>query len=312
MFQVMLAKSEPATDETIRRLSSGDYYFDLKLDGLRGVLAVSNGRVSITNRNGVNITRKFPEIVAAALAQFGTDTQIILDGEVVCFVEDRPSFKHTAKRGKQEKPAMIEGLSTSMPASFVAFDILYHGGVDMRDKEYRTRKEYLDSILDSYSSKVIVGNVGSMDGAAMLNLVKQQQLEGLVAKRLDGQYKPGRRSEWVKIKPTQTISAIAWQASPGTGTRADTFGALVLCVLDEHGKRIPIGDVGTGFKRGDLAEIMQMFSEGKEPIVEVEFQEFTVDGRLRFPVYRGLRDDLIAADCTFSQIVQQPIEEMPV
>lgn len=321
-FNVMLAQSMTATNDTINQLSDGSWFFDLKIDGVRCVAALNNGAVTLTNRNGVNISGRYPEICLALIEKFGTDTRLILDGEVCVFEAGKPSFKLTSKRDRQQKPAVIAALSQSMPATFVAFDVLYTDEGDIRDEQWWKRKEALDQLMSFYPTHDrIQPNVGSDDGLKMLNFVRQHSLEGLVAKRKNSKYQAGRRSDWVKIKPTQTISAVVVGATAGTGARGATFGALSLALLDEtHGVYQSVGEVGTGFKDRDLQEICDEYLVGggthfpavsKQFVVEVEFQEFTVDGALRFPVFRGIRTDIAPEDCTLSQVQPQVIEEVP-
>lgn len=326
-FNVMLANSAPASDNTIASLmaEAGAWFFDLKIDGVRCVMAVNNGKVTLTNRNGVDITYRYPEVAAAALEKFGTDARLILDGECVVFDEDgKPSFKLTSKRDRQQKKHIIEGLAQSMPATFVAFDILYKDGKDERGEIYRYRKAELDTVLmGSHPHARIIPNVGSHDGHQMLALVREHALEGLVAKRMNSRYQAGRRSDWLKIKPTQTISAIVVGATQGTGARGSTFGALSL-ELVKDGVRVGVGEVGTGFKDVDLAEIVTTYIKFRGPsgfatnvpqvhtefVVEVEFQEMTVDGKLRFPVFRGIRSDITPDQCLFGQVQVLEIEEL--
>src|SRR4051794_16376312 len=177
----MLANSAPANDNTIATLMTeqGEWYFDLKIDGVRCVMAINGGKVTLTNRNGVDITYRYPEVAAAALEKFGTDARLILDGECVVFDEDgKPSFKLTSKRDRQQKPAVIQSLSKSMPATLVVFDILYNGGQDLRGETYLARKMALDfEMQDHPESARIIANVGSHDGHKMLALVREHSLE---------------------------------------------------------------------------------------------------------------------------------------
>jgi bifunctional non-homologous end joining protein LigD len=324
-FNVMLANSAPANDNTIATLMTeqGEWYFDLKIDGVRCVMAINNGKVTLTNRNGVDITYRYPEVAAAALEKFGTDARLILDGECVVFDENgKPSFKLTSKRDRQQKAHVIQGLSTSMPATFVAFDVLYHDGKDTRDEIYHFRKALLDTLMMDRTQPHlrIIANVGSHDGHKMLALVREHSLEGLIAKRMKSRYQAGRRSDWLKIKPTQTVSCIVTGASLGTGARNSTFGALAL-ELVKDGQRVSVGDVGTGFKQADLQEILSTYFHADtgvrgtpvvhtEFVVEVEFQEMTVDGKLRFPVFRGIRTDVGIDECYYEQVQQHQIQEL--
>ena len=325
-FNVMLANSAPANDNTIATLMTevGAWYFDLKIDGVRCVMAINNGKVTLTNRNGVDITYRYPEVAAAALEKFGSDARLILDGECVVFGPDgKPSFKLTSKRDRQQKPAVITSLSQTMPATLVVFDLLYYEGKDLRGDTYEHRKNGLDNLMNATTNERIIPNVGSHDGHQMLSLVREHALEGLIAKRMNSRYQAGRRSDWLKIKPTQTISAIAVSATQGTGARGSTFGALSL-ELVRDGQRVNVGEVGTGFKDADLQDIVTNYIKYRGPsgfatnvpqvhtefVVEVEFQEMTVDGKLRFPVFRGIRSDITPDECYYEQVVQHQIEEL--
>lgn len=321
-FNVMLANSAPATDNTIATLMDGKWFFDLKIDGVRCVAAVNNGKATLTNRNGVDITPRYPEVALALIEKFGPNARLILDGECVVFGEDgKPSFKLTSKRDRQQKSHVIQSLSLTMPATLVAFDVLYKDGKDMRGEPYEIRKTVLDSVLtETPLSQRIIPNVGSHDGHKMLALVREHALEGLIAKRLASLYQAGRRSDWLKIKPTQTISCRVIGITEGTGARGDTFGALKLGLMHE-GEIIPCGEVGTGFKQADLQEIVAQYVQylgppGRVPmiktqfVVEVEFQEFTPDGALRFPVFRGIRTDVGIDECYYAQVQQHTIEEL--
>ena len=306
MFHVMLAKSAPATEDTINRLS-GTHYFDLKIDGVRDVIAINKGTVRIQNRNGVDTTNRYPDIVKGCIEQFGSDAVLVLDGEMVVKVDGRPDFKATSQRDRCSEPAKIAARSRTMPATFIAFDLLYKDGVDLRNEQYGHRRNALVAALAG-TSGVVEPNVGSMDGHKMMALVREHHLEGVIAKRLDSRYKAGKGSDWLKIKPTFMISCVVTGYTAGEGARSSTFGALSLA-LYKDGVLTSVGEVGTGFKQKDLLEIQDRLAmlAPYDPtatyamVVEVEYQEFTVDGSLRFPVYRGIRSDVHARDCLYSQ-----------
>lgn len=302
-FSPMLCTSAPCTPETIERLQ-GNHWWELKVDGVRGIMAVNAGTVKLTNRNGVDITSRYPELVTAALAKFGPDARLILDGEIAA-TDDRnlPSFKLTAKRDRQQNLAIIAALAERSPVTFYAFDLLYQDGVDLRRSPWSMRSGLLAGVIaDTPQHDRIVRNLGSADGARLMEMVRLLKLEGLVAKRTDSPYESGRRSQWVKIKPTQTASFIVTGTTPGSGTRQETFGALCLAVVDENGALVNCGEVGSGFTQRDLREVLTALLDGGDLIIEVEFQEYTVDGSLRFPVFRGIRTDLTRADANRDQL----------
>lgn len=300
MFSVMLAKSAPATTDTINMLT-GTHYFDLKIDGVRDVIAINKGTVRIQNRNGVDTTDRYPDIVAGCIEQFGPDAVLVLDGEMVVKVDGRPDFKATSMRDRLQDKAKIAARVKTLPATFIAFDLLYVDGVDMRNSPYSERRAHLARVWNnSQRPGVVENNVGSMDGHAIMALVREHHLEGVIAKRLDSRYKAGKGSDWLKIKPTFMISCVVTGFTAGEGARSSTFGALSLA-LWKDGVLTSVGEVGTGFKQNDLLEVQALLATGQTLVVEVEYQEFTVDGSLRFPVYRGLRSDVAPLDCLYSQ-----------
>ena len=279
---------------------------------MRDVIAINKGTVRIQNRNGVDTTSRYPDIVDNCIRQFGPDAQLVLDGEMIVKVNNRPDFKATSQRDRCSDPAKIKARSKSMPASFIAFDLLYKDGVDYRNHTFAERKAALDPLLLQYANQgfQVEGNVGSMDGHAIMALVRAHNLEGVIAKRLTSPYKAGKGSDWLKIKPTFMISCVVTGFTGGTGARESTFGALNLALYKDS-VLTSVGDVGTGFKQNDLLEIQGLLAKGQTLVVEIEYQEFTVDGALRFPVYRGIRSDVSPDGCLFSQVEPFVMDEVP-
>lgn len=311
MFYPMLADSAPATDDTIARLT-GTHWFDLKIDGIRCILALSEGTVKLTNRNGVDITYRYPEVVQAAIDKFGSTCTLILDGEIVVMDSaGKPSFKLTSKRDRQQKLNVIDALSKSMPVTFMAFDLLFRGPTldppsDRRNRAWIDRHNELLVVINTTEiDNLIKVNIGSEDGQALMDFVREHRMEGLVAKRINAPYQSGRRSSWIKIKPTMTGTFIVVGTTPGSGTRQDTFGALSLALLDAEGALFPVGEVGSGFKARDLQEIVAHMVRNPDDdlLVEVEYGEYTIDGRLRFPVFKGIRTDVKREDANHTQLV---------
>lgn len=301
MFHVMLAKSAPATEDTINMLS-GTHYFDLKIDGVRDVIAINKGVVRIQNRNGVDTTNRYPDIVKGCIQQFGPDAQLVLDGEMVVKVNGRPDFKATSQRDRCSEPGKIAARSKSMPATFIAFDLLYHNGVDLRDESFWERKSNLDGVLQG-TTGVVEGNVGSDDGHKMMALVRKHNLEGVIAKRTDSRYKAGKGSDWLKIKVGFTASVVVTGKEAGEGARSSTFGALTLGMYDTSGNLVSTGKVGTGFTQADLEEIEQLLNQGMTLVGEVGFANVNAtNNNLRFPVWLGLRSDIDPANCVVSQL----------
>jgi ATP-dependent DNA ligase len=281
-------------------LLHGTHYFDLKLDGLRCVLYWDGLNVRLVNRSGVDITRKFPEVEAVAPA-FGP-VPVILDGELVC---DSGLFNDVATRGKTEKPHDIAKRATTMPARFIAFDLLHQGEVSYLSVRYEQRRRVLEAFTAHVNDPLITASMGTSDGQAMWESVVALGLEGLIAKRLDQPYMEGKRSPaWLKFKTVRRITCIATGYEPGTGARAH-FGAMYLALVGPNGP-VPVGKVGTGFTEAEITSLKTDLDNGVMPLVEIEALNVGSGGQLRFPVYRGYRTDLSHLDATLDQLDTLP------
>lgn len=302
LIRPMLAS--PSTGTGSRRavdlgtLLHGTHLFDLKLDGLRCLLYWDGLTVRLLNRSGVDITRKFPEIEAAA-PSLGT-YPLILDGELVC---TSGMFNDVATRGKQEKPHAIATAMARLPARFVAFDVL-HLESDQRHTKQFDRRMMLDGLSLLWSEPFSAAPM-SMNGEAMWESVGTLGLEGMIAKRLDQPYAEGKRSPaWLKFKTTRRITCIATGYEPGTGARAH-FGAMYLTLIGPDGP-VPVGKVGTGFTASEITSLKADLDAGTMPLVEIEALNVGSGGQLRFPVYKGYRTDLSHLDATLDQLDQLP------
>lgn len=308
--------------EAVEELT-GTHVFDLKHDGVRALAFVQDGVASLVNRVQLNITYRYPEVIAALEDRFAKQ-DVVLDGELLCFVNGKPIFDAIHRRDAQTNPAKVIELSTLTPATYVAFDLLYLGdrvdvdatpvGIDMRRWPYEGRLGALAGLglsptLGAATS--IMATIASDNGKLMWDFVQEHGLEGLIAKRKDSQYRSRRDPAWVKIKDTKRISVLVTGYEPGKkgGRRENMIGALKLGLLDANGKLTKCGKVGTGFKDRDLIMLKQLIDAyaadptGHAPvIVEVEYLEVTTDGVLRFPSWKGLRTDVPVHDCTVEQL----------
>lgn len=293
---MMLASRGTPAD--IERLQRAGYLFDLKIDGVRCEAVIEAGVVTLTSRKGENITPTYPEVVDALFDAFGHSGQrVVLDGEVTVLGKDGfPSFLLTSKRNAQVSPAKALAWSTLLPAKFYAFDLLEFGGNSLRKLAFSERRQALELHLPA----PLTPTPCSPDGAALWVQVKERDLEGLIAKRPASHYKEGRSADWVKIKNTQTVTALVGGIEPGDGSRQDTFGALLLYVLDEDQALVPIGKVGSGFSDRTIKQVMQRLHT-PPLIVEVKYLTFE-SGLLREPVFLRLRTDAALTDCTLDQL----------
>ena len=310
-----LATAGPATDEQARYLAGNGYVFDMKWDGVRAI-AVVQDTVKLLNRKGEDFAYRYPEVCRGLLALYQQHAKaasdvLVLDGEIVCFdpLTGRPQFGLTGQRSfGPGRLRDIEAAALRTPGTFIAFDVLAWGG-DMRNWTQAARFEMLDSLIPATMGPDarVVRSIRGTDGVLMLNVVREQRLEGLIAKDLRAPYKAGRRSSWIKMKPTRTCTALVVGWEPGEGKRADTFGALHLAVLSEAGERVDIGKVGTGFSDAELAAIDPFVRAGQEFLVEVEYLDRQPKtGVLRFPVFLGVRWDIDRDAASVAQLPEIP------
>ncbi|HEV2886092.1 MAG TPA: non-homologous end-joining DNA ligase [Jatrophihabitans sp.] len=294
--------------------------YETKWDGAR-VLAFVDGEVRLRSRNDLDVTVSYPEL--AGLGEDLGARQAVLDGEVVAFGADGlPSFARLQKRMHVGRAGEAQRLSGTDPVRYLIFDVLHLDGEATVGLPYSERRRLLEGLkLDSAGwqcPRYFAGN-----GATLLRASQELRLEGVVAKRLASTYRPGRRSpDWRKIKNirTQEVVVLGWQ--PGNGRRAGTVGSVLVGVPEgpasdgrpAAGELRYAGKVGTGFTEAALTALHRQLRPLARPtpalttppprpdtagaqwvqpvlVAEVGFGEWTPDGRLRHPVWRGLRPD---------------------
>ena len=284
------------------------WVFEVKWDGYRAVASVTGGVVTLTSRRGLDLTREFPELAELGRLLAGHDA--VVDGEVVLLDDDgRSSFERLQNRAQHRGEAR-----------YLAFDLLHLDGGSLLDQPYTERRRRLEDLIGDGTSRVQPSTQLGTDADEALAISAELGLEGVVAKRADSVYQPGRRAHtWVKIKHilTQQVVIIGWL--PGENARARTFGALLMAV-PRGGQLTYVGRVGSGFSDKDLADTKLVLSEIEvpsppvadvpaidaknahwvEPVLvgEVSYGVWTQAGRLRMPVWRGWRPDKTPEDIT--------------
>jgi bifunctional non-homologous end joining protein LigD len=306
-----MCKSMECTDEAVTEMR-GDWQFTPKWDGIRCMAIIDGPDVTLINRNGVDITFRYPEVVAA-LGALGE--HCVLDGEVIVCDPDSgtPMFKWAHQRDSfgTGRARDIERWATTHPATFIAFDIMadgrnIHDGswCDCRANPLSWRAPRLETLRVAGNGRFQITPMTS-DGISMLATVRANTLEGFVAKRMDSKYIGNRSAAWLKSKPMQSVSALVVGWTPGKGKREEWFGALTLVLIDAEGKHVDIGEVGTGFDTNDLNLLDPLVKAGVQMVVEVRYQEVQPGtGKLRFPSYQGVRHDLTETDCTIDQLTR--------
>lgn len=297
--------------------NSARWAHELKWDGVRALVTIEGGQVQVTGRSGRDATQAYPELAGLAAPLGGRSA--LLDGEVVTFdAAGRPSFELLQARMHLSRPGDVARVRADRPVTLLAFDLLHLSGRDTISLPYDDRRELLESLeLAGPAWQVPPSFLG--DGAPVLAASAAQGLEGVVSKRRDSRYEPGRRSDcWIKVKNVARQEVVIGGWEPGQGGRAGSLGALLVGVYDERGL-VYAGQVGTGFsaavlrdlgqRLGRLSRTTSPFAEPVprpqardarwvEPVLvaEVEFTAWTRDARLRHPSYKGLRTDKTPAD----------------
>jgi bifunctional non-homologous end joining protein LigD len=285
--------------------SGAEYLHEVKFDGYRALARVAGSEVTLTTRNGKELGPRAPGIVQALADSEIADA--LIDGEVVALRDD----------GVSDFQKLQNTLGTETNDLFYyVFDLLYADGQDLRERPLEERKEQLRELLSSGGLEV-KGQVRYSEhvvdrGPEFFEQACKRGLEGILSKRRDAPYRGGRSRAWLKIKcKNRQEFAIAGYTAPG-GSRSH-FGAILVGVWEGDSLRYA-GKVGTGFSERSLEELSRKlaplaresaaFSDPPrgaeargvtwvEPklVAEVEFSEFTSDGRLRHPRFKGLRED---------------------
>lgn len=267
--------------------------------------------VRVWSRTGNAIADRFPEL--AELAQ--RRRPLLLDGELVTLdpVTGRPDFELLQTRIQTARPS--PSLLRARPVVLYVFDLLADGATSLLRSPYEQRVARLAE-LAAIGEHLQVPPHWIGQGAPLLDVARAHQLEGVVSKRIDSLYQPGRRSRsWIKTPLTRTQEVVIGGGTPGQGRRTGTIGALLLGVHDHAGRLVYVGQVGTGFTAAALARLTAQlarlarrtspFAAAPVPyqdahdaqwvrpqlVGEVEFRSWTRDGRLRAPSWRGLRPD---------------------
>ena len=291
----------------------GGWAYELKWDGVRAIAYSDAGHLSLESRNGRDITSQYPEL--RALGAELASLQVILDGEVVAFDEEgRPDFQRLQRRMHLGSEAAVRRRIGDTPVTYVLFDLLFLEGRELYELPYTDRRKLLAELeLDGPSWQTPAYHQG--EGAKLLRLTKDQGLEGIVAKRLDSRYLPGRRSRsWIKVKNVQSQDFVIGGWMPGEGRRSDSIGSLLVGFYEEDDGELALryaGRVGTGFTNETLRDLSKKLSKlrsaespfsgrtppkeaiftGPQLVAEVEFREWTQARTLRAPSFKGLRDD---------------------
>jgi bifunctional non-homologous end joining protein LigD len=293
-----------------------NWAYEIKWDGMRAIGFVEEGGLRLQTANLLDATGRFPEL--AKLADALSPHRAVLDGEIVTF-NDRglPDFGLLQPRMQARNAVAAQQRAAGQPAFYVLFDLVELDGDDLTGLPYEQRRQRLLGLVEPGPSwKVSEGWIGG--GGDLLDVMRDQGMEGLIAKRLGSRYEVGRRSRsWLKLKVRRRQELVVGGWLPGEGSRAAHFGALLVGYHDRAVEGAPLryaGRVGTGFDEAELHRLLARLRGLESPrcpfdpppprpvgraarwvepsmVVEVEFGEWTRDGILRHPAYVGQRHD---------------------
>jgi bifunctional non-homologous end joining protein LigD len=314
----MLAKvgALPAADDE-------GWAYEIKWDGIRALGYADRGEWSMQSRRLEDVTTRYPEL--APIAEQLSGRSAVLDGEVVALdAEGRPRFQLIQRRMGLTSAAAVAKRARETPVDFVIFDLLHLDGRCTRDLPYVERRELLLGLgLEGPRWRTPSHRLGG--GEELLEAARRQGLEGIVAKRCDSPYRPGKRSgEWIKARVWQRQEFVIGGWIPGEGRRSKRVGSLLVGYYDTRASELKRGErqrltlaggVGSGLKEDDIAFLTKELKERERPdspfdagtprgpkaklahwcepelVCEVSWTEFTQEGTLRQPAFKGMRDD---------------------
>jgi bifunctional non-homologous end joining protein LigD len=292
--------------------------YEPKYDGIRAIVEVGKGAVTLYSRNGHDKTRQFPAIAAAlkGLAK-RLAAPLVLDGEIVATDHDgRPlGFQHIQGRIHLTSDADIARAEQHQPAALILFDLLRDGGEDLRKQPLAARRLRLQQRIKPRANDggtVRLSEIALDDGRPLLQRAREEGWEGLIVKDAQSTYHSGKRTPaWRKMKLLKQQEFVAGGWTEPRQSR-QYFGSLLVGYYDEDGMLRWAGSVGTGFDQKELERVFKLlkaretakspfedtFKTGEPPhwvkptlVVEIRFTEWTSDGLLRQPVYLGTRED---------------------
>jgi bifunctional non-homologous end joining protein LigD len=305
---------EPMKPRLAEKPPAGDWIYELKFDGIRLIVVKTARNVSLLSRNKNELAGRFPQIVEAVKSL--PARECVIDGEVVALDEEgRSSFQLLQAREMEERKS---------PVYFYAFDLLQLDGKSLIALPLEARKNVLEKLCTDAGDPIRYSGAIGGDAELLLDEVKHRGLEGIVGKQRNSVYEPGRRSgAWIKLKCVNEQEFVIGGYTPPQGARKH-FGAILVGYY-ENKKLVFAGKVGTGFTAKSLPMLHKKFqkearddcpfvdlpskqngqwTQGITPsmmrkmhwvnpklVAQIKFAEWTRDGKLRAPVFLGLRED---------------------
>lgn len=315
-----LPNLEPMLASTGTGVPGGDWTFEPKYDGIRVLAWCTKDEVLLITRNNLDKSRQFPEITEA-LRKVASSARrpMVLDGEIVALSGDEPGrFQGLQGRMHVLSDVAIAQHRKSSPAAIFIFDILMDGEEPLVHEPWTERRKRLEKRLAKRVSSVVrLVESQSGDGEKLLARARKDGWEGIIAKRTDARYEPGVRSRsWLKLKTDRQQEFVVGGWTEPRNSRQH-LGAILLGYYNDDDELVYAGHTGGGFSQQSLAEVYRLLKpleRGTSPftttpktnetphwaepevVVEVRFNEWTADGKLRQPIFLGVRTDKPAAE----------------
>ncbi|MFI6044924.1 non-homologous end-joining DNA ligase [Nocardia sp. NPDC051321] len=305
-------------------VDTGMWAIEMKWDGIRAIGRVGGGECRFYSRNNRDLSGSFPELTSVFANLLG-GRDVLVDGEIVAPEPGTgvPSFRRLQRRMHVVKPTAE--LLRQVPVQYLIFDLLADSGESLIALPYIERRARLDELAIDLPLARTPPYYANVDATTMLGVARDHGLEGIIAKRLDSTYQPGRRSPaWIKTPLRRTTEVVVAGWLPGNGRYAGIFGSLVMGAYDETGRLVHIGNVGTGWTMRDRKQLQLQLNEIARPdspfdippprpvataahwvnpelVADIEFREASPDG-LRHPSWRGLRPDKAPHEATVPEV----------
>lgn len=282
------------------------YLYEIKFDGERTLAYLDQTGTVLINKRNKRMLPVFPEL---SEIHKQVNHRCILDGESLCLIDGRPNFAEVQRRSLMANDFKIKLAAKANPVSFIAFDILYLDGEDLTDRPLMERKQLLQETV-AENDRIAVSRYFQSGGVDLYKLTKEQNLEGIVAKKKESKYYQGKRTkDWIKIKNMLDEDFLVCGWIP----KENRMISIVLGKYNDRGQLVYKGHVTLGVGGSNFARVQECERSGPlfdpipkgnenaiwlkpELVCTVEFMEYTSSGGMRQPVFKGLRLDIKPED----------------
>jgi len=282
---------DPMRPTDIKEVPENGWIAEEKIDGSLTLMYLIDGAVAYVNRKGVNKTDVYPELTDDEARYYRSKGLSIIQGETYALSGGTDSWEAFLKRDLLQNPTEARQRMRDYPLRFKAFDILMNRGDWIIDRPILERKRMLESIVPK-TEEVSVAKYSTQPKRFTERMRRDKTVEGVVFKKLPDGYESGKSKHWRKLKFKKEADVVITGYEKGEGKRKD-IGALKVGVYDKKtGGVKEVANVGTGFTDVELRDIKRRLDRGEKLFAKVEYMKVGTQGRLRVPVFKGLREDI--------------------